>query len=492
MTQEMAKADIQTLVYVCDTNSTSCDRYMILKKKLSKIDEIITKIQEITMKERTKRGIGLIVSFLFGIAAMQEIHDINSLIQSNAEHIRQTNQLVHNQTLIIKENFEKISNIIKNLETTLIGIKKDIIDIQAKIETESLLSLIESIVNDLYDEFIKVLNAVLFAKTGVLHPEFISLRKIFQAAEQLNFSQKMPVSDHAYDEFLKVIDLTIFYMNQSLFYDIKIPLLSQYNFRLVRFHPLPFLQKDIMIYIKPKHKTLSINYDEMTYSIITESFLNDCVSLTNRIVCKNTPLIRRIGQNSFCELKLATNFTIDDNSTCDIRIINKPKNYFEHLEETNEIIFSVVKPVKLNVICQKDPFVLMTQTTGIIRIERGCTLESNDFSFTMPQTYTYNYKLVIPYNWRVNLSKALENINETIRNNTIVMNEIFDELKIIDDDVNMETANLNEIIETSRKIDEKIQNSRKTVSYTHYIYVIIVLVCSGIVLIIFKYNCKSK
>lgn len=450
------------------------------------LEELIPSIQLNSTEKRRKRAplefIGKISKILFGTMDSDDANRIDSQITALANSTVELAEIVQNQTHIIKSSFNFTQNQIISLAEAVKAELREIKLTQASLQHE--LYIIQRLITftSLVDETLiqyeidleTLINAVLFAKMGQIHPEVLSAKKILTCAEAIRKSTPntifpIPLSTQYVPELTKIMDLTAFHNGERLIYVIKIPLLDLTPYKLYQHLSVPVRQLSTakgarFAYIKPAVQYTAVSEDFSSYFNLKNE--NECQFIANRYICKQNHPVGRISDETECEVQLLVNPQLSDLELCDIRLKTLKQTYWIKIRNANAWLFAAPKPETLYLLCDNHESAIETiENTGILQIKPTCQIKTRTITLTPSVEITSTIEVKLTHTPVLNITemirksiKNVENINYTeIMAETETLTGLSNPGSIHDDLTKNEVA-LKAVIAKAREI-----------SKTHYI-----------------------
>lgn len=505
---EICDEKIQTQVFL--------PHFKVLSKQLEKIGNITLNIKSI-LDERYKRTaplafIGTLSKTLFGTANEEDIDNINTLISENSQRISQLSTLMKNQTMLIKHNFKDIHNTLQKMseiynDTTLkisklqnvtINNKKNINNLNESISIMNSISLTESFIESLKDDYQTILNAILFAKKGTPHPALITKEKIFNITKEkfANRINEVYPSENmdSFDDFNKLINLNMYLKQGKLMYVILIPFTNHQNYSLYYCSSNTVNLTKGFGYAKPKSNRYIVHENYKTYIPITETQMNKCKQINNRFICSESYIQNKLKSKSPCEIRLIFNQTIDDIETCDIRITKHVKSHWTQSMNIFKIYYNLPEEENITITCKSDSNTIKLKGFGYIRLTDNCRIESKDYKHDTPKTRTFYSSETISTALNLNMLKELLKIITFNNTNNNEDNDEFLFMENLDSDYGVRSTKLNDIIKKAEEINERGNKIRykPTSDYFMNILIIIITILPIIILLTIYHLYKNK
>lgn len=398
---------------LCDKYQSSYEKLIETCTELQKINfqtfnkineehEIVQQYLEIdetnfnTAKQRRKRssffgGIGKLQRILFGVLTEEEGEIFEDKIKTLEEKQIKTLMIQKEQIKIFKSSLDSVDKI------TLSYAKiKDTIDInmiklnnEIKIQNDELkiLNIVESILlyNSLYTELLNqyakdttlLLNIITNAHKGQVNPQIIKPSELLTQLKDIktnlpsNLNLPIEINAKSYFDFMKLIDLNIFYVNHLIIFVINIPLIENIPFHLYHIISLPVhINKNDFVFIQSAHEFLAVEKSKQSYIFFTQNQINKCKTTKQKFICEsNMPLSNNI--KSSCEFQL---FTKENNmpENCEIKTVQIFNDVWHQLGNSNRWIYATHEPIELIISCQDEVENIEINKAGILSLQPNC------------------------------------------------------------------------------------------------------------------------
>ena len=368
-----------------------------LEKDQLQIKDLIRNYEE-PQKDRKKRAlvppVGNIMNYLFGTLTEDDGKFYEKEIEKLKNDSKSMVELFKNQSILIKseyneqriklKNFAELSlNKFGNLTNAMKLLSSDLEDVKYnEVLIDIAMSLAHYIAEYRLDTTIMV-DAILFAKQGQLHPRFLSPRRIIESAQAIkgkrpNSELPVPLENEFVAELLELSEMTIYQSRGFLIYIISVPLLHPKSYKLYRNIPLPIFQQSnsrrvSFAYIKPNSPFTAISENLKFYYRLDENELDDCKNTGKRFICKHLNALYRVDAYSDCEVKIIVDSNFHDFSACDVRVKTTAHTYWLRVHGTNQWVFSSATSETMHITCDdSEPQTLNINGTGILYLRPRC------------------------------------------------------------------------------------------------------------------------
>lgn len=501
--------EIESYVYDKTFNIELTQSIVItLKTLLNEIEQHEFVLEHIIERPREKRSpldfVGHVAKFLFGTLDNEDAQfyteqlsnlketTINSanLISKQTTILKSSMEMLNHTVYITKENFEKISETFDSLRNTVSNIT-EYTSIQLRV-TDSLNELITLAMlhaKKIEYQQDKLLNILLYAEQGKLHPYLISPKQLQQQISQI--SQVIPRNlflTSRLHSFYQISNFNaILTKNNILVFQIKVPLLKINNYKVYKLIPIPIKQIDNTFSIYDIHNELIIIDSQADqYAILQVESLNKCYKDLEYYICQqNSSLLTNNYKN--CEIALYKSLSKtqeqNDKPECGRRIFEIHNSIWIELSDGQSWIFLTTKLLNLNLICQNNEFNTNIINKGIIRIKNSCTMKIDGLilhpklSNTKSNFIKYDETFISKDNYTIDKHIKNHYINSTNFKNyqpiSITKNVQLIEISKNIQDLETETKNL----QTLKKIKNTHIITTITISSSIIIVIILSILC---------------
>lgn len=447
--------------------------------------------------------IGKLHRFLYGSLDEDDKEFFDRQIDNLANSTSSTLTLIGNQTQIVKNKFLKVDKIIANLteqvNKNIVVIRQNFLEWNEsymafeKLSTiQTYVSLLNRYLTDLELDTELLINAIIFAKEGQIHPKLFNHDSISELKQIIGSHFKdvsFPISSDnpTITDLANLCEIVVYTSSKKLSYILNIPLVSIEKFTLYEHFSIPVRQHLSQIYasIEPRSKFVALSWDTEKYFLISERQLNTCKRNEQNYICESLP-VHRMDENTPCEIKLIVNrYEKSSNfQNCDIRIKNLVHDEFEKLYKKNAWLYSLVKTHPMTIICnQKDKYNIILHSSGVIQLQPGCIAKSDKITLT-PVEKISSYTSTDFY------TKSLVNLSQLIARRCDSTETSYSEIlnltapeKIIDG----AGDSLNNIIMKAKNLKKHVEMSREIISMKNSYNLFALLTLLTIILIIISF-----
>jgi hypothetical protein len=199
-----------------------------------------------------------------------------------------------------------------------------------------ILNIIESILlynllyTELLNQYIKdttlLLNIITNAHKGQINHKIIKPSELMIQLKDIktnlpsNLDLPIEINAKNYFDFMKLIDLHIYYVNHLIIFIINIPLIENIPFNLYHIISLPVhVSKNDFVFIQSTQEFLAVEKTKQYYIFFTQNQINKFKTTKQKLICEsNMPLSNNIKSN--CQFQL---FTKENNmpENCEIKTV---------------------------------------------------------------------------------------------------------------------------------------------------------------------------
>jgi len=289
---------------------------------------------------------------------------------------------------VIKENM-RILNIKHELdEGQIVGLEKSIDSlvnltntIFPRIETNKQFTIINQVMLIQMIRVNTLVEILQSARSGQIHPSLISTKELLEQFKDIKLvlpsGTNMPLEvqySNVYD-LVKLSDLTVYFNNNNIVFNLNIPLVYQHELSLYKLIPLPACiteDKTKCMYIKPKHDFLAVTKSKELYSTYDNFNPTICKSVHEFLVCPETHPLHSRSMRPMCEILLMQE-PREVPESCEIRHVEMATTVFHKLGHKNEWLY-VTNKDSLFITCDEDKESKnhILKGAGIISLNETC------------------------------------------------------------------------------------------------------------------------
>lgn len=419
--------------------------------KINEEHEIVQQYLEIEetnvniAKQRRKRssffgGIGKLQRVLFGVLTEEEGEIFEDKIKTLEEKQMKTLTIQKEQIKIFKSSLDSVDKIASSYTKIKDSIDSNINKLNNELKTQKdelrILNIVESILlyNSLYTELLNqyskdttlLLNIITNAHKGQVNPQIIKPSELLTQLKDIkanlpsNLNLPVEINAKSYFDFMKLININIFYANHLIIFVINIPLIENIPFNLYHIISLPVhVNKNDFVFIQSAQEFLAVEKSKQSYLYFTQNQINKCKTTRQKLICEsNMPLLNNI--KSSCEFQL---FTKENNmpENCEIKTVPIFNDIWHQLGNSNRWIYATHEPVELIVSCQDEVENIEINKSGILTLKPNCkAFTKNTIILAKYQGKSNFSKDYVP---QFHLSKLTEHYNDNIKQQKPLVNE---------------------------------------------------------------------
>lgn len=246
-------------------------------------------------------------------------------------------------------------------------------------------------------------------KNRKIYPGILRHRKLQEIIDQtihLNNPSRFPLSNYFshIDSLGSISKIKFGKIDGRLLFSLNFPLTSNDSYYLYRSYSLPIPEKispteTVSVYIKPRSPLLGVSEDS-SYAM-SEDQLARCTPTPESVLCQQEQPIHSETENASCEFSLLHRLGETDYRNCDIKYREIHVPFWTRTDKTQAWIFSLSKPIELQLICKKKRDYLIVNATGILTLRPGCKAIAGSYQLSSAITAQVTQtRLIFP---RINL-----------------------------------------------------------------------------------------
>lgn len=447
--------------------------------------------------KHNKRSLEVVGNFLhwaFGLMDADTARQYDEKIDQIHNNSSRLHHLVHQQTMLIKEQINVNNNSIKNLEFQITKMKDfvntylDYINGEAHFkavviftEGVTIAKLLIMEHQRLSQQILHCLENVISGKITQLIPKDKLLNDLRIVESKLEENQKLPIN-FSFENPLHIFKYskiaTSLYGNR-LFMEINIPLVERDIYTAYKIIPIPTTINGNTVIINPSTNYVLINDGVKEYIPITMKEYKD-----SEINLRGEKIIKPAENSRFeylenCEVSIFMNPTKRTlEKHCDFKII-PTSNYFIPINSNNQYYLTVNKPIIITEYCRgKSSTIREINENGLLIIEKECRVTTDKISLRPRTNYAFESNEII------SLIKRTQNMTfDSILNSLKILSNFtiphFDDNILIQDyssDFNNLAEKANKLIEDENTNikwitirNENIETTRKSYMLTIFI-----------------------
>ncbi|KAL4112078.1 hypothetical protein QTP88_015926 [Uroleucon formosanum] len=269
--------------------------------------------------------VGSFEKWAFGILNENDLIEIDEKIKAHTGRNKMTLDLINIQTRIVQStlnNFNNITNTINEntiklkttLEQLICDVNNSVHNIQ-KIDVSQTLTqhliFFNIILTEFNQETEELIESIVWGQNQQLHPSIINPNTIINQLKeiekilpkQLSIPQS-PEKINNFLDFLKLLTISLNFMDTYLIYTMYIPLCELDNYVIYHITPFPVpIKNNNYIFIKPSNEYLAISQDNEKFVIFTHQDYMMCKHSLDITICNPHNIIIR-NTHDTCEVQL--------------------------------------------------------------------------------------------------------------------------------------------------------------------------------------------
>lgn len=380
-----------------------------LSQQIGAINETQRHIRELLVEKNIldKRAvlgfIGQISKILFGTLDEDDADKYDNWIETLGNRTSDTLTLVANQTQIVKSELEKtrlshrlLADKVARINESLVRITNKVEDTIKAIQHNEILATLTATLGTQVTEYAEdtetLINAILFAKRGQLHPSILKAEKIIAAAKEINSHYKgieFPISLESthIEELLKLSDLTAYIHNNKVVFTLTVPMTELTIYEVYKHVTLPAKlgnsSAQWVAFIIPKQPYTAVSERVDKYFKLNDKELAHCMKGNRGIICRAIRPIHNVQGNTDCEVRMITDPRFNGSGVCDVRVKAMPSTYWERIEDSNSWLFSVGNEDEIHINCAgQETQSQIISGTGKLTLSSDCEVRSRSVTLT--------------------------------------------------------------------------------------------------------------
>ncbi|XP_031348048.1 uncharacterized protein LOC116174295 [Photinus pyralis] len=396
--------------------------------------------------------------------------------------------LDHNEKILI-ENMNKIEKALNDKNSQI-----NYLDL--KVAVDEHISMFNLMFNQYQLETISLINAVLVAQKGQLHPTVLTPSRLVSELQKVSHNLPqglefpLPLQNEFAHLLLNTIGLDVYFQNPHLVYIINVPLTDSREYSIFRLSPLPVhVIENKYIFIQPISKYLAVSDNKQHYLTISENQFTKCKKFHSyNYLCKQQQPIYLAYRHEICEIKLYRSISKVP-SSCDKRITELENSIWTQLTLSNSWIYVIPKEESVTINCKNtNPFDIRLFGVGKISLRKGCKAYSSSAMLISHSIFS-DSTIFLEYvpNVDLDFDCCEDNSNSKINITQINLSKHYKVISRHLDDLNIASHKLDEI----DKINDKLRNNIHNQAIVHKYSILAYIVGSIVLLLIFYCICKK-
>ena len=527
--QHLIKEFFRETDYLCDLIEKNLNESVIriqknymnqLSKEISQVEIEKSNLHQLlghSTDGRKKRGwfniVGKVAKELFGVMDTDDAEFIDSKINEFDYIDSRLTNLIKDQSYVVKTtiiNFNStISSLVNNeykLRSNIVKItdfvnklKSSTVSLEIQIKFDEHLILMIHLIENLKNEYSSLINAVLLARKGILHPSIMSPVQLQEHLKEITpkipSGLELPVpleKENAY-LLLNVIDIVAYFYSNKLVFKISIPLLPNHLFDIYNCIPIPVkMTNSTYVFISPNQNKFVVRKDKHKYTFMTNLELGACKKLLKRHICQQQQPLKSYTSGKCCELSLLLPHTSIIPDECEKRVAKLESDIWNKLSNKNSWIYILGKPTTISMVCGKNPenyTDILLKNHGVLSLPENCKAYSKEI--ILSPSIVYSSKVEKNYSPKIDLCEEICNSEKISQLNATLtdLGSVPHIVSLNTDDLKLASLKLDEIENLATQINfKKILPSKDDLMF----YIIVILSIIIMVYIIFKCCCPTK
>lgn len=459
-----------------------------------------------------KRGliniVGTFEKWAFGILNEDDLAETDEKIKAHTGQNKITLDLINIQTRIVQSTLNSFNNVTTTINENTIKLKttldKLIAEVNNSIRNIQTIDISQTltqhliffniILTEFNQETEELIESIVWGQNGQLHPSIINPKTIINQLKEiekilpkhLSIPQN-PEKIKNFLDFLKLLTISLNFMDTYLIYTIYIPLCEVDNYILYHITPFPVpIKNNNYIFIKPSNEYLAISQDNEKFVTFTHQEYMMCRHSLDITICNPHNIIIR-NTHDTCEVQLF----IDPQNlpvSCDVRHIKTSITFYKKLILKNSWIYASGESNTVTLVCPDNSKTLKLIGTGILSISEACYITTPTTILKPNNCYTNMTTNIdfVPQFQITNVSTSLINKINKIQEPTITI-PVF---KTIDNqlsDISKSSNSLDSVINMIEIQEENIKKETNLTNHNYSLYALIIIVGYIVIHIVIKY-----
>lgn len=313
-------------------------------------------------------------------------HEITEIVARQTHIIKGEFSSVHSRLLNLTSGMSRLTQMVKEHSEQLQKTQSEIDKLRFERGIKEMLFETEKALDDYSTNLLLLIDAILLAKQGILHPAVFSPQQLLISAQQIkqSSSREFPFSPEELltEQLERITKLNIVFTKGRIVFELTVPLLDHQVFHLYEVHPCPSTQllgsKQVLSYIQPKQAYIAVSSDEQYYLLPTEEYLRSCRLHHKQLLGPATLPLFEANQHATCETTLLLNPTAIDWNTCNIKVSPHLQPHWENLNAPATWLYFMPEEKRAQIYCKGKKATMQTfRGTGILKLGAGCQTTIN-------------------------------------------------------------------------------------------------------------------
>ncbi|KAL4104182.1 hypothetical protein QTP88_019491 [Uroleucon formosanum] len=380
---------------------TTCDNFKLTSNSLErevsrKRFYMLQSIDETDTVSREKRGlvnlVGRVQKTLFGTLddTDAELYDRQiEKLQSSQQNLL---KIIDKQTSVLKATantfkeankmeaqINRLSVLYNRMADTVnqTVINLDIVEARTNINEQ--INILNLLFQQLSFETDTICEIIIAAQGGIMHSSVIAVNELRQQLKDISLiipkEQSLPfnLNQVSLYELSKISKFNIIYKNETLIFEIVIPLVNSVELTLYHVIPLPVVKNDHYIHIIPEYSYIAISKTHEYYLTLCMNHLMLCRQTNMGTLCPETQPLRLGASELPCEVELFVKPSSIPIS-CPIYYLDITRSIYHRLKYQNAWIYTIKTTDNVAVSCENRDQAINIQLTGngVLTLNEDC------------------------------------------------------------------------------------------------------------------------
>ena len=289
---------------------------------------------------------------------------------------------------------------------------------------------IERGLDDYNTNLLLLIDAILLAKQGILHPAILSPDQLLTSAQKIKetlvYEFPLTPEELLTEQIEKITNLNVIFTRGRILFELTIPLLERKTYSLYKIYPCPSTHdiegKTVISYIQPQIQYIAVSSDEQQYFSPTEEYLKTCRFHHNQLLGPATLPVYQADRQPTCESTLLLNPASINWNSCTIKLTTQVKPYWQTLNTPTTWLYFMPENKKAQIYCKGKKSITRNITAiGIFKLQPGCqaTIDSVQLKSleTIDTSQNIEYYPAKPYNLSIIIPEITEHHLEVLKMN---------------------------------------------------------------------------
>lgn len=450
----------------CGINKLDCTQWEAISFKMIQKAYVGNENLKLILRNRSKRGliniIGSAANFMFGTLDQEDKENLENQIRnldnkSDLEFLKKQTKIMSSTLIELENNREMINNHTKIINEIIKSEGKELDRHSSQIHALRMENLFKLFYDLVLDEISNIERGIVDMQHGVLNPNIISYQKIIEELKDVIMHNPtnniLPVHLENPDISLlnKIIKMGILVEGKILYFVIKVPLILNEEYKIIKLYPIPEQHGNNFINYKIENNVFLINSIKNKYLPLSEKMLEDNCIKNNNYFCN----INVIHKNKINECGLALILEEKVKENCKKVVFKLQDIFFEKINKPGSYICMSPKLVKGIYKCKDSENTINFKGISIFEGDNECSLYLPNLEIRFPKTLkviTKGIELIQNYTVKTEsenkiLEKIKENVIDLIPENKMLnvnkLHEIGKDIENLNEELNLKTEREN-------------------------------------------------